>query len=76
MVIDGVNGFVVEPRDVATLAQRIGKLGGEPALRERFAAGAQAAIRRWTPVLFAASALELAEVTTRNARDPAQHELV
>ncbi|RAR51554.1 glycosyltransferase involved in cell wall biosynthesis [Paraburkholderia unamae] len=76
VVIDGVNGFVVEPRDVSTLAQRIGQLGGEPALRERFAAGAQSAIRRWTPVLFASSALELAEVTTRNARDPAQHELV
>jgi glycosyltransferase involved in cell wall biosynthesis len=75
-VIDGVNGFVVEPRDVSTLAQRIGELGAEPALRERFAAGAQTTIRRWTPLLFASSALELAEVTTRNASDPAQHELV
>ncbi|WP_322102607.1 glycosyltransferase family 4 protein [Paraburkholderia sp. J41] len=76
VVIDGANGFVVEPRDVDTLARRIAELGGDSALRERFAANAQTTIRRWTPLLFASSALELAEATTSKAGDPARHELV
>ncbi|HEY1610742.1 MAG TPA: glycosyltransferase family 4 protein, partial [Paraburkholderia sp.] len=76
VVIDGTNGFVVEPRDVATLAQRIAQLGRDRALRERFALNAQSTIRRWTPLLFASSALELAEAATRDARDAAHHEHV
>lgn len=76
VVIDGANGFVVEPRDVSTLAGRIAELGGDAALRERFAANAQATIRHWTPRLFASSALELAEAATRKASDSARHELV
>ncbi|CAG9239170.1 Glycosyl transferase family 1 [Paraburkholderia tropica] len=76
IVLDGVNGFVVEPRDVPTLAQRIGQLGSDGVLRERFANGASDAIRRWSPLLFASSALELARATTRHATPHAQHELV
>lgn len=76
IVHDGVNGFVVEPRDVRTLAQRIGQLGSDGTLRERFANGARDAIRRWSPLLFASSALELAQATTRRATPHAQRELV
>ncbi|WP_028216061.1 glycosyltransferase family 4 protein [Paraburkholderia oxyphila] len=76
VVVDGVNGFVVEPHDVPALARRIGELGSDRVLRERFAADAQTAIRRWTPLLFASSALALAEVTTRDARSHARQELV
>ncbi|WP_322058682.1 glycosyltransferase family 4 protein [Paraburkholderia sp. J63] len=76
VVIDGMNGFVVEPRDAATLARRIQELGSDRALRERFAANAQSAIRRWTPTLFASNALALAELVTRDARGHAGHELV
>jgi hypothetical protein len=61
---------------VATLAQRIAQLGRDRALRERFALNAQSTIRRWTPLLFASSALELAEAATRDARDAAHHEHV
>ncbi|QGZ66895.1 glycosyltransferase [Paraburkholderia acidisoli] len=76
VVIDGVNGFVVEPRDVNTLALRIAELGGDRVMRDRFALNAQTTIRRWTPTLFASSALDLAETTTRKARDSARHGLV
>lgn len=76
VVIDGMNGFVVEPRDVPTLAQRIAQLGRDGALRERFALNAQTTIRRWTPLLFAQSALELAEAATHDASNAAHHEHV
>lgn len=76
IVIDGVSGFVVEPRDVAALAQRMAQLGTDAVLRERFAAAARDTIRHWTPLLFASSALELAEATTRGERGHARHELV
>ncbi|WP_322011270.1 glycosyltransferase family 4 protein [Paraburkholderia sp. J12] len=76
IVLDGVNGFIVEPRDVPALARRIERLGQDEALRERFAARALETIRHWTPHLFAASALELAEATLRGARGAARHGLV
>lgn len=75
VVFDGVNGFVVDPRDVSTLAQRIGQLGRDRALRDRFGASAAATIQRWTPLLFASNALELAEATIGNARRHTPQEL-
>jgi glycosyltransferase involved in cell wall biosynthesis len=35
VVEDGVNGFLVEPGDVAGLAERVGQLIADPALRIR-----------------------------------------
>ena len=42
VVRDGVEGFVVAPRDVDALARRMEQLGGSPRLRARMAAAARA----------------------------------
>lgn len=42
---DGVEGYIVPPRDVAALAQRLQKLADDPALRRRMAAAALARVR-------------------------------
>lgn len=62
LVIDGKNGFIVEPGDVPALADRIRKLSTNTALRERFSENAAATIQRWTPTLFATNVVELAEL--------------
>ncbi|WP_353808018.1 glycosyltransferase [Agromyces sp. SYSU T00194] len=41
-VADGVNGLVVEPRDVPALAEALGRLAADAALRERLATAAAA----------------------------------
>jgi glycosyltransferase involved in cell wall biosynthesis len=41
VVRDGIEGFLVTPRDVETLAQRMERLGNDPELRARMAAGAR-----------------------------------
>ncbi|RFU48525.1 glycosyltransferase family 4 protein [Paraburkholderia sp. DHOC27] len=61
MVLDGVNGFVVEPDDEATLTERMTLLGTNAAMRERFSANALSTAKRWTPLLFASNTIELAE---------------
>ncbi|MEA3117407.1 MAG: hypothetical protein QOI13_677 [Paraburkholderia sp.] len=74
VVIDGKNGFVVEPGDVPTLADRIRQLSMNTALRERFSANALETIQRWTPTLFATNVVELAELmsdTSSPANPPA-----
>ncbi len=67
LVLDDINGFVVEPGDVATLAHRIRLLGTDTALRERFAHNAVSLIRNWTPLLFAENLIDLAESLTGTA---------
>jgi len=42
VVRDGVEGFLVPPRDVAALAERMERLGRDPALRARMARAARA----------------------------------
>jgi glycosyltransferase involved in cell wall biosynthesis len=61
LVVDGANGFVVEPGDAAALAHRIERLARDAALRNRFAEHAKSSIRHWMPELFATSTIELAE---------------
>jgi len=61
LVIDGVNGLIVEPGDVAALASAITQLATSATLRERFAHNAVSSIVNWTPTLFATNVLELAE---------------
>lgn len=67
LVLDGVNGFIVEPDDEAALSARMLQLGGDAALCERFSANALSAVKRWTPLLFASNTLELAELMTNPA---------
>lgn len=61
LVMDGVNGFIVEPGDEPALAARMMQLGKNAALCERFSANALSAVKRWTPALFASNTIELAE---------------
>ncbi len=46
IVEDGRHGFVVEPGDVASLADRLARLADDAALRARFGAAAQAHVTR------------------------------
>jgi glycosyltransferase involved in cell wall biosynthesis len=74
IVLDGKNGFIVEPGDVPALADRIARLTTDHSLRERFSQHAASSIRGWKPALFAANVLELAEslvAETQCARAPA-----
>ena len=74
IVVDGVNGFIVDPGDVAALADRIARLATNEALREKYSQNAVSSIRRWTPTLFATNVIELAESvagTGTCARTPA-----
>jgi len=61
LVMDGVNGFVVEPGNVEMLADRIGLLGTDLTLRERFARSAWSVARDWTPHLFASNLFDLSD---------------
>jgi glycosyltransferase involved in cell wall biosynthesis len=61
LVLDGVNGFIVEPGDANALADRIGQLANDASLRDRFAQHALSTAQRWTPTLFASNVIELAE---------------
>jgi glycosyltransferase involved in cell wall biosynthesis len=62
LVLDGVNGFIVEPGDEEALADRITRLATDDVLRERCALNAASSIRRWTPTLFATNVIDLAEL--------------
>ncbi|SIT48138.1 Glycosyl transferase group 1 [Paraburkholderia piptadeniae] len=64
LVLDGINGFVVEPGDAAALADRVVRLATDDALRERFSQNAVSTVRRWTPTLFATNVIELADSLT------------
>jgi glycosyltransferase involved in cell wall biosynthesis len=44
VVEDGVNGFLVEPGDVAGLAERVGQLIADPALRVRLGEAGRARV--------------------------------
>jgi glycosyltransferase involved in cell wall biosynthesis len=61
LVMDGANGFIVEPDDESALTERIMQLGTNSALRERFSTNALTSVKRWTPALFASNTIELAE---------------
>ena len=67
LVHDGENGFVVRAGDVEQLADRMRRLGDDPALREQFARRAQTTISEWTPELFAENLLALANLVGTQA---------
>jgi glycosyltransferase involved in cell wall biosynthesis len=62
LVLDHINGFIVEPGDVAALAARMHTLGMDHALRARFSTNALSLIRHWTPRRFAHNLLDLVQV--------------
>jgi glycosyltransferase involved in cell wall biosynthesis len=64
LVVDDVNGFVVEPGDTSALSERMVWLATNAQLRTRLAQAAQASVRHWTPALFAKNVIELAEQLT------------
>ncbi len=64
LVMDGVNGFVVEPGDATALSDRIVRLATNAQLRRQLGQCAEASVRRWTPALFARNVVELAEQLT------------
>jgi glycosyltransferase involved in cell wall biosynthesis len=64
LVRENVNGFIIEPGDVTSLAERMQLLGRTESLRERFAARAFSMVRDWTPERFAHNLLELIESLT------------
>jgi glycosyltransferase involved in cell wall biosynthesis len=47
VVRDGIEGFVVEPRDVDVLAHRMEQLGNAPELRARMSAAARCRARNF-----------------------------
>lgn len=49
IVTDGVDGIVVPPRDVAALAEGLGRLMGDPDLRRRYGAAARENVRKFAP---------------------------
>ena len=69
LVVDGVNGFIVEPGNVDMLADRIEVLGTDLALRERFAHNAWLAVSCWTPRLFASNLIDLSDSILRDAKN-------
>jgi glycosyltransferase involved in cell wall biosynthesis len=68
LVVDSVNGFIVEPGNVEMLADRIALLGTDLALRERFAHNAWSAARYWTPHLFASNLIDLSDSILRGSK--------
>jgi glycosyltransferase involved in cell wall biosynthesis len=70
VVQDGVDGFVIEPRDVEALARRMEELGNSPQLRARMslAARARALAYDW-PRYHAAVIAEIAELIGRRTTD-------
>jgi len=59
MVVDGVNGFIVEPGKVEVLADRIEVLSTDLSLRGRLADNAWSPASYWTPGLFASNLMDL-----------------
>jgi glycosyltransferase involved in cell wall biosynthesis len=61
LVHDGIEGFVVDPRDTAAVADNIAHLAASPALRSRMGRAAQDATRGHTPEATAADYLSAIE---------------
>jgi len=49
LVDDGMNGYVVEPGDIAALTRALGLLVADPDLRAMFSARSRVKIEAWTP---------------------------
>lgn len=69
LLSDGISGFIVEPGDVQTLADRMVVLGSDLALRGRFAEKARSAADDWTPTVFASNLIDLSVSTVTDAKN-------
>lgn len=65
VVRDGVEGFLVGPRDVECLAARMEQLGGDPALRERMSGAARARALEYDWPRYHRSLVDLVEEVSR-----------
>lgn len=61
LVLNGVNGYVIEPGDADILAARMRTLALDDALRERLSARARLTVEQWKPSVFASNLMELAD---------------
>jgi glycosyltransferase involved in cell wall biosynthesis len=71
MVEDGVNGFLVEPRDVDALAAAVGRLLGDPGLASRVGAeGRRRVAERFSLGAMVRRTAALYEELLEEAREP------
>ncbi|MEP9324780.1 glycosyltransferase family 4 protein [Paraburkholderia phymatum] len=61
LVVNGVNGYVIEPGNTEMLAARMRTLALDDALRERLSARARLTVEQWKPSMFASNLMELAD---------------
>jgi glycosyltransferase involved in cell wall biosynthesis len=70
LVKDGENGFVVEPGDAHALADRMQMLAANDTLRGTLSNRARQTVDKWSPAMFAANLMELADRTLYAERRP------
>jgi glycosyltransferase involved in cell wall biosynthesis len=63
LVKDGVNGFVVEPGDAHALADKMQMLASNDTLRGTLSNRARQTVDKWSPAMFAANLMDLADRT-------------
>lgn len=68
LVKDGVNGFVVEPGNADALAEKMQTLASNATLREGLSKRARQSVEKWSPSMFAANLMELADRLIRAER--------
>jgi glycosyltransferase involved in cell wall biosynthesis len=61
LVMNDVNGYVIEPGNADLLAARMRTLALDDALRERLSARARLTVEQWKPSVFASNLMELAD---------------
>jgi len=61
LVMNDVNGYVIEPGNADVLAARMRTLALDDALREKLSARARLTVEQWKPSVFASNLMELAD---------------
>ncbi len=61
LVMNDINGYVVDPGNADMLAARMRSLALDDALRERLSARARMTVEQWKPAVFASNLMELAD---------------
>ena len=70
VVRDGVEGFIVPPRNVAALAERMERLGSDPQLRAEYAAAARVRALEFDWQRYHAALITAITQTARNPATP------
>jgi glycosyltransferase involved in cell wall biosynthesis len=71
LVVEGKNGFVVDPGDLGTLAERLGDLTNmDRSERDQMGAQSQTIIAQWSPSRFAEGARAAAETAIKTGSGP------